>query len=205
MSNFFDQDDWQEEVRETLYEGFSRLERVRFNHALFEGGRSGGVVRECLHRQNAVAVLLYDPQADAVVLVEQIRVGALEDARTPWLLEIVAGLVDPGEAEIDVALRESQEEAGCTPENLFHACSWYPSPGAMDEVISLYVGAVDSTRAGGVHGLPHESEDIRVRVVPRAKALELLLAYNAHANAVALIALLWLDRHLDDVRKALAA
>ncbi len=65
--------------KKNLHEGFARLEKYKLKHRLFAGGWSQPFERELLIRYNAVAVLPYDPNLDKVVLVEQFRVGTLED------------------------------------------------------------------------------------------------------------------------------
>lgn len=70
----------------------------RFKHRLFEGGWSKEIVREVFERGHAGAILPYDPQTDNVVLIEQIRFPAFESSETPWLLEIVAGMIEENES-----------------------------------------------------------------------------------------------------------
>src|ERR1700676_5091838 len=94
------------------YKGFFEIVRYRFRHRLFAGGWSGEIVREVFERGHAVAVLPYDPAADAVVLIEQFRIGALVAGFAPWQREIVAGIIEKGEGPEDVARREAAEEAG---------------------------------------------------------------------------------------------
>ena len=65
------------------YNGFFRLERYRLRHELFRGGWSRELTRELFERGHAAAVLPYDPVLDAVVLVEQFRIGALESPGDP--------------------------------------------------------------------------------------------------------------------------
>ena len=96
------------------YDGFFRIERYRLRHQLFRGGWSREITRELFERGHAAAVLPYDPLLDAVVLIEQFRIGALETPGDPWLLEIVAGVIDkPDETPEDVVRREAVEEANC--------------------------------------------------------------------------------------------
>ncbi|MGQ7245752.1 NUDIX domain-containing protein [Halomonas sp. V046] len=187
----FTVDDVEVMSREYLYEGFFRLDKVTLRHRQFEGGWSGEVVREVHHRHDAVGVLLYDPEQDKVVLVEQIRAGALNDAHTPWKLECVAGLVDKDESLEDVARREALEEAGCEVGDLILLHTYYPSPGACDERVTLFCGLIDSGGLGGVHGLDEEHEDIRVHVLPFVQVWELLGAGRLD-NAMCLIGLHWL-------------
>src|ERR1700693_1874122 len=88
-----------------------RLDVVRFRHRLFAGGWSGERVFDVVRRGGAAAILLYDPDRDSVVLVEQFRLAALYAGLSPWQLECVAGLIEPGESAEAVAVRETREEA----------------------------------------------------------------------------------------------
>lgn len=176
------------------YSGFFRMEKYRLRHELFAGGWSLEMTRECLERGHAVAVLLYDPERDQVVLLEQFRVGALEFPGGPWLLEIVAGIIDhPGETTEDVARRETIEEAGCELLDLVPICQYLVSPGGTSESITLFCGRVDaSTVIPGVRGVASEHENIQVHVVSRTEALELLSAGRIN-SAAPIIALQWLE------------
>jgi len=176
------------------YSGFFRMEKYRLRHEQFAGGWSPEITRECLERGHAVAVLPYDPETDQMVLVEQFRVGALEFPGGPWLLEIVAGIIDhPGETTEEVARRETVEEAGCTLLDLVPICHYLVSPGGASESITLFCGRIDaSTIAPGVRGVVAEHEDIRVQVVTRAEAMALLHAGRIN-SAAPIIALQWLE------------
>lgn len=179
--------------RELAWKGFFSIEKYEFRHELFGGGWVNGVKREIFERGNAVAVLLHDPQADTLLMVEQFRPGAaVRDPAGAWMLEIVAGIVEEGETREDVARRESMEEAGCTVGELEHMLDYYPSAGGSSELISLYYAPVDlSAVEPGIRGLAHEHEDIRVSIVPRAQAMEWLAAGRIQAS-LAIIALQWL-------------
>lgn len=187
----FTRGDVELQERRCLYQGFFRLEAIHLRHRLFQGGWSESMVREVHQRHDAVGVLLYDPERDAVVLVEQFRAGAIDDPVSPWKLEAVAGLVERGESVADVARRESREEAGCEVGELIELHTYYPSPGACNERVTLLCGLVDSRGVGGVHGLDEEHEDIRVHVLSFARAWELLQAGRLD-NAMCLIAFHWL-------------
>lgn len=179
------------ESREVCHDGVFRLERYRLRHALFRGGMSAPLTRELFERGHAVAVLPYDPHADAVVLIEQFRVGALARAGGPWLVEIVAGVIDGDEAPEAVARREAVEEAGLQLGRLEEICRFYVSPGGTSESIHLYCGEVDVSGAGGVHGLAEEGEDIRV-FSESADAALARVAGGGIDSASPLIALQWL-------------
>ncbi len=177
--------------REVAFEGFFRLERYRLRHRLFNGGMSPVIQRELFERGHAAALLPYDPVRDTVVLLEQFRIGALEVAGGPWLVEIVAGIIEPGESPEDVVRRESEEEAGATITDVEPICRYLVSPGGTSETLSLFCGRVDSRALGGVHGLDSEDEDIRVSVVALDRALAWLDDETIN-SAAPIIALQWL-------------
>lgn len=185
--------------RETCFQGFYRLDRLHLRHRQFAGGMGPQLSRELFVRHDAVCVLPYDPQRDAVVLVEQFRVGALDKSSNPWLLELVAGLIDPGEQPEDVAHREAEEEAGLQLTALWPITQYYPSPGGSDERVHLYVGRCDSQGVGGVHGLAEEGEDIRVHVWSLEDALQAVKDGRID-NAASIIALQWLALNRAEIR-----
>lgn len=186
--------------RETCYRGFFRLEKVTLRHSLFRGGASPPLIREVLERADVAAVLLYDPDHDKVVMIEQFRVGAVADPLGPWMLEIVAGLIEPGEAPEDVARREALEEAGCVVGELVPITTFYATPAKSSEKSFLYCGRVDASAAAGVHGLPDEGEDIRVFAIATDDALALLQAGRIN-SAWPMIALMWLATHRERLRR----
>lgn len=186
----FTKDDVVIEKREVLFKGFYRVDKLHLRHRQFAGGMGPLLTREMFVRPHAVAVLVYDADADEVLLIEQFRVGALETAH-PWQFEIVAGLVEPGEAPEDVARREAREEAGVELGALEKVMDFLPSPGGSDEVLTLYVGRADLGSAGGIHGLAEEGEDIRVNVMSVNQALAALQRGRIN-NAPCIIALQWL-------------
>ncbi|SEQ89934.1 ADP-ribose pyrophosphatase [Nitrosomonas sp. Nm51] len=181
------------------YQGFFRIDRYRLRHRLFSGGWSQPIMRELFERGHAAAVLPYDPDRDEVILIEQFRIGAMRAPGGPWLLEIVAGIIEDGEQAEDVVKRESIEEAGCTVADLIPLYDYLVSPGGMTERVALFCGRVDTARAGGVFGVAHEGEDIRVHVVAYSTALQYLKSGRIN-SASAIIALQWLALNRDHVR-----
>jgi ADP-ribose pyrophosphatase len=178
--------------RETLFDNFLRVDRLKLRHSLFAGGWSELMTRELILRPRAVGVLLFDPAQQQVVLVRQIRVGMLDEGQNPWLLELVAGMVESGEEPIEVAARESLEEANTKPQDLLQICEYYNSPGISNERITLFCGRVDATQAGGIFGLDAEHEDIEVVVLSLADALAKVASGEIN-NAMSIIALQWLQ------------
>ena len=156
--------------------------------------------REVLLKDHAVGVLLFDPERDAIVMVRQFRVGVLQEPGSPWLLELVAGLIDTAESAEEVARRESMEEANIEPVDLLRICDYYNSPGASNENVTLYCGRVDSRKAGGVFGLEQEHEDIEVVVLSCEEAMAGLQSGIIN-NAMSIIALQWLAINKANLQK----
>lgn len=186
--------------RETLYKDFFQVDKLTLKHRLFQGGWSGEVPRELFLRGASVGVLLYDPQRDTVGLVEQFRAGALNEPDGPWLLEVVAGIIEAGESPEKVARRESVEEAGIEPDRLEYIGRYLPSPGGSDETMHILCGLADLSRAGGIHGLDEEHEDIRVHVIPAREAFDHLYSGRFN-NAAVLLCLQWLQLNCQRLRR----
>jgi len=174
------------------YAGFLKVLKFQVRHRLYNGEMSHTITRELVERGQAVAVLLYDPHADAVVLIEQFRIGALRDPDSAWLLEVIAGMVKKGESLTDVARRECREESGCYPTSLHYIGRYYLTPGGSSEQIHLFYAEVDSTGMHGtLAGVEGEAEDIQVQVVPWAEVVTLMDSGRI-VNATAMLALQWL-------------
>ncbi|WP_420934943.1 ADP-ribose diphosphatase [Alteromonas sp. A081] len=177
-----------------VYRGFFTMNRYTFRHKCFNGEWSDLVSREIFERGHAVGVLPYDPITQEFVLIEQVRVGALTTSSSPWLIEIIAGMIDEGETEENVCHRESMEEAGIALDSLTKALSYLSSPGGTTERLHIFIAKTDATKAQGIHGLETESEDIKVHRVKENTALEWLETGRID-NAAALIALQWFFMH----------
>ncbi len=188
--------------RETAYQGFFRIERFRLRHRLYAGGWTSPMEREIFERGRTVGVLLYDPAADAVVLVEQFRLAPHLAGLPAWQIEIVAGIVGKDDASAeDVARREAREEAGVAVEGALVPIHRYmPSPGGSTELVDLFCAQVDSSQAGGIHGLPDEHEDTKVLVLPTRAALRRLKSGEI-ANSPTMLALYWLAANRARLRR----
>lgn len=186
-------------AKETVYQGFFKLEQYTLKHTLFAGGWSQPITRELFRRGNCVAVLLYDPDRDEVILIEQFRVGALFQPQRAWLIEIVAGAIEEGETAEEVAYREAWEEAGCHIKELMEIQQFYTTPGGCSERITLFCGRVDSSEIGGVHGLDEEDEDIRVTAVKFAEVFQ-MLEDGKIESGIPIIAIQWLYIHRERLK-----
>lgn len=188
----FTQDDVQIKSCKRCHDGFYKLDKLALQHKTFAGAQSDVFERELVVRGDAVGILLYDPTLELFAMVEQIRVGALERECSPWLLEIVAGLLDkPNEPKQQVAIREAMEEAGCTVQAIAPMIEYFCSPGGSTEFFSLFCGKVDLNQAkAGVFGLDEEHEDIYLHLLAVDDVLAMLNTGKIN-NAMTIIALQW--------------
>lgn len=183
------------------YEGFFKLDRVELKHRLFDGDWSRPVFREIIQRKDAVGVLVYDPGLDAICLVQQFRSAVMGKMESPWLYELVAGLIDKeGESIEDVVRRELHEEAAVTPQYLEKINSYWMSPGGSNERMHLYLALANLENAGGNHGVESESEDILALVVSRQEARAWAFE-RMESNASSIIALQWLENERERLAK----
>lgn len=184
--------------RKPLYRGYFKADKLEIRHRLYHGGWSQTLSRELFLRGHAVGILLYDVARDVVCMVEQFRVGAIESDQSPWLLELVAGMIDHDETPQSVAIREAWEEAHCEIKHIFPITKYWPSVGACNETMELFCGLIDSEGVGGIYGLPAEGEDIRVVVLSRQEAYNCILDGTIN-NAASIIALQWLQLNKDQL------
>jgi len=176
------------------FKGFFKIDVLSYRHSLYQGGWSPKVERELFCRGQAVVILLYDLKQQCLVLVEQCRAGALQEAiqanqpEKAWLIEPVAGMIDEGETPEAAAKREIQEEAGIAVEQLEYVCQFYPSPGGSDEILHLYAAEVDSQKLPEFSGLAEEGEDIRLVQYPfkQVKSALQQASFNVASTWIAL-------------------
>ncbi|CCQ73504.1 NUDIX domain-containing protein [Magnetospira sp. QH-2] len=204
----FHADDVEMKATEIAHKGYFRLDRHWLRHKRYDGGWTEPFQREVFERGHAVAVLPYDPVRDQVVLIDQFRIGAYTafqqldwfgDNPSPWLAEIVAGIVEPGETPEQVATREIVEEIGIEAREIRKIRTYLATPGGSSESLIIYAARVDAAGAGGVHGLSHEHEDIRAYAVPATEAIA-MIDNGRMINATAIIALEWLRNNREALR-----
>lgn len=182
------------------YQGFFTLEKHILQHSLYKGGMSARLSRELLYYKDAVAVLLYDPVEDTVVLIEQFRIGALHDTQKPWVLELVAGFQEDGESIDSVVTREVREESGLHVTAFEPICEFYINPANTSDRITLVCAQVDSQAAEGIHGMVEEGEDIRVLVYPYDQIQNMLESGRIN-SATPILALQWLQLNRESLRR----
>jgi len=197
----FTHDDVRLKPIENLYDGFFKINLYQFKHALFAGGESEVIRREILERGDAAAVLPYDPVTEQVLLIEQIRIGAIKSKHTPWLLECIAGMTDGSEDYESVVKKEAFEEAGLNLTELEFMLSYLSSPGGTTERLYLYLAHADLSQINtGIYGLDTEGEDIKTHIMDLDEAFERLNRGEID-NAATVICLQWLALNRDRIRK----
>lgn len=174
------------------FDGFYKIDELVFDHPTFNGEMIHNVRREVFVRLDAVAVLPYDPVNDSILLTRQLRIASAGKSESPWIVELIAGLVDKtDEAFINVAEREAKEEAGLEISNLIQICDFFTSVGGSNEKLYLFLALADLSTAGGHFGLLEEHEDIEAFVVSRKEAMR-MMEFGEIQTASTIIALQWL-------------
>lgn len=178
------------------YQGFLAIEQLQLKHRLFNKTEFSSILnREFIDRKDAAGVLIYNHQHQKFALIEQFRVGAINDPVSPWQLEVIAGIIDEGESAETCILRESIEEANCHIRQIQHLFTFYPSAGACSERFFLYAAEADLPEDGSTHGLATEGEDIKLHIFDYSE-LPQLLQHPQVSNAAVIIALQWLTQYL---------
>ena len=196
----YNSDEVKIQSREYLFRGFIQVEKVSLQHRLFNQTEYTPILqRELIHRPEAAGVLIYDDAQQKFALIEQFRVGAMDDSDSAWQLEIIAGVLDGDESPESCIRRESLEESGCEIDELEHLFSFYPSAGACSELFHLYSAQARLPEQGGVFGMPDESENIQLHLIDYSEVTH-LLSNGRLRNAPVIMALQWLQQHIKTTR-----
>ncbi len=164
--------------RRRVFDGFFKLDEVRFSHRQYDGTMSADKTSLVFERGDAVAVLVFNRDTGHVVLVEQFKVPVLDKSPSGgWITEVAAGMLKPGETPVEAAIRETREETGFQITDPEHIATFFSSPGGSSERIFLYYAVVqeaDRVAPGG--GNRAEGEDIRTIEITPAEVFEQLAA-----------------------------
>ncbi|MFV5688377.1 GDP-mannose pyrophosphatase NudK [Flavobacterium sp. ZT3R25] len=119
--------------------------------------------REVYDRGNGAAILLYNTQQKTVILTRQFRLPTyLNGNQTGMMIEVCAGLLDEDHPE-QCIIRETEEETGYRITKVDKIMETYMSPGAVTEILYLFVGEYDeSMKVSDGGGVEHEEENIDV-------------------------------------------
>jgi ADP-ribose pyrophosphatase len=190
---------------ERVWSGRFPLDRVRFRHRRFDGAVTRLKTWELWRRGKAAALLPYDPVRDAVLLIEQFRLPALAAGLDPVVVEIPAGLCDPGESAEETVRREVKEEMGVETDRLHAVGRFILTAGGADEVCTVFAGRVRAPEPEpdgviGYAGAQAEDEDILVRLWDAEAAIAAAVE-GRFPNSVTAISLLWLNAAREKLRR----
>ncbi len=132
-------------------------------------------IREVYDRGNGAAILLYNSIQKTVILTRQFRLPSyLNGNKTGMMIEVCAGLLDKDHPE-QCIIRETEEETGYRIAKVQKVFETFMSPGAVTEILYLFVGQYDETmkvHQGG--GLDAEQEHIEVMELPFDEAYAMI-------------------------------
>jgi nudix-type nucleoside diphosphatase (YffH/AdpP family) len=189
MGGHGDRRGFEVESSKVILDDFFKVEEVVFRRRNKDGELAEPQRNLSLERGDSVAALLHNVDTDRVILVDQFRYPA--HANGGWIIETVAGIIDPPETPDDAIRRETLEETGYRLGNIWRLATFYASPGGSSEQIHLYFAEVTNAfRVGAGGGLPQEGEDISLREYS-PRALADALAAGEFKDAKTLIAVLW--------------
>jgi len=144
--------------------------------------------RDVVHHSGSVVILAIDETGgEPRVLLERQYRYATRD----YLLELPAGSLDPGEKPLAAGKRELLEETGYRARQWKRALRFYPSPGFLDEIMTIYLArGLTSGKAQ-----PEADESIEYQLVPLAQAIEMVLSGRIR-DGKTISGVLWLAESL---------
>lgn len=162
------------EKTELLSDNWYLLNKVTYNYQ--EENKSVEThIREVYDRGNGAAILLYNSSQKTVILTRQFRLPSyLNGNKTGMMIEVCAGLLDKDHPE-QCIIRETEEETGYRVSKVQKVFETFMSPGAVTEILYLFVGEYDETmkvHEGG--GLDAEQEHIEVMELPFDEAYAMI-------------------------------
>jgi len=150
----------------------------------------GGITaqRDVVRHSGSVVVLAIDGTgSEPRVLLERQYRYAAED----YLWELPAGRVDPGEGVLAGAKRELMEETGYRAKQWKRALFFYPSPGFLDETMTIYL-ARELTSG---HAEPEDDESIECKLLPLSEVVDMALSGEIR-DGKTIAGVLWLAESL---------
>lgn len=151
---------------ELLSDNWYLLNKVTFDYQE-ENSPVETHTREVYDRGNGAAILLYNSIEKTVILTRQFRLPSyLNGNKSGMMIEVCAGLLDQDNPE-QCIIRETEEETGYRISTVKKVFETYMSPGAVTEILYLFVGEYNASMKvteGG--GLDAEQEHIEVMELP---------------------------------------
>lgn len=183
------------ERKKRILDDFFKVEEVYLRYERFDGHMSPLVRRLNFERGDSVAILLFNPKSQHILLVNQFKYPAYEKG-PGWITETVAGMIDPNESPERAARREVEEETGYTINKLEHISTFYVSAGGSSERIILYYAEVDEfNKIGAGGGDARENEDIMTVELALPEALKQIQSGEL-VDAKTILGIFWLQNRL---------
>jgi nudix-type nucleoside diphosphatase (YffH/AdpP family) len=158
---------------EVLSDGWSVLKRTSYDFRRRDGSWQPQI-RETYDRGDGIAILLYDPDRETIVLIRQFRFPAFYHGEAGELTEVPAGKLEDATPE-DGIRREVEEETGYRIRDVTRVFEAYMSPGSVTEKLYLFTARYSpADRVGKGGGLHQEGEDIEILEIPFSDALAML-------------------------------
>jgi ADP-ribose pyrophosphatase len=179
-----------------VFNGFFKIDEVEVSFERFDGQMSRRLTRLCFERGDSVAAVIYNRDSQRAIFVNQFKYPTYEKG-PGWIMETLAGIIEPGETPESAVRREVLEEAGYQVDHLEPIATFYVSPGGSSERIVLYYVEVSSNgKRGEGGGVPSEGEDIET-VEFSIEELAGLLTSGGVQDAKTIVGIQWLLRKLD--------
>jgi len=182
-----------------LFDDVFKVDELIVAHERQDGSMSADKRRLVLERGDAAAVLLFNRDRNAVILVEQFKAPTLIGRRRDnaantdgWIIEPVAGVVEAGESPQEAAIRECREETGYRIGQLRSIATFFTSAGGTSERVFLYFAEVGDHDVAPT-AAAMEGEDISIIEMPVATLFESLDAGRIDDSKL-IIAAYWLRR-----------
>jgi len=182
------------EQKRYILEDVFKVDEAHLRYEKFNGEMSDVVRRISLERGDSVAVIIFNLDTNKIILVSQFRYPSYKNGHG-WLIETIAGIVNPDEKPEESARREVQEETGLNVSTLEHIATFYPSPGGSSERVHLYYSEVSGENAiyKGTGGLISEGEDIKAVELTLEEALDKVKSGEI-MDAKTIIGVQWLEK-----------
>jgi len=181
------------EQQKTILNDFFKLDEAHLRFEQFNGEMSPLVRRLSLERGNSVAVLVFNHDTGKLILANQFRYPTYKNEHG-WIIETIAGMVDPGEEPEQSARREVQEEVGLHIDTLEYISTFYLSPGGSSEQIFLYYSEVSGEKAKyqETGGLLSHGEDIKAVEITLEQALSKIRSGEI-IDAKTILGIYWME------------
>lgn len=159
--------------------------RFHVERRTFRRSAAEPLVREYVVHPGAVVIL---PLLDGgrIVMNRQVRRGVETE-----LLELPAGTLEQGEAPVETARRELEEETGYRPGRLEPLAEFFTSPGFITERMHAFV----ATELVAAKQNLDDGEQIEVEIVPLDEVRRMLTQGELHdAKTIAVLGIYFLRR-----------